>query len=63
MSSYYTVTLNAGSFKIEFNLEQYNKDKNPNGLYVVATNVESEKLDTKQVREHYKKLQRIEHAF
>ena len=63
MSSYYTVTINAGSFKIEFNLEQYNKDKNLDGLYVVSTNVKQERLNTKQVREHYKKLQHVEHAF
>ncbi len=45
------------------NFEQYNKDKNLDGLYVVATNVRSEKLDAKQVREYYKKLQHVEHAF
>lgn len=63
MSSYYTVAINARNFKIEFNLEKYNNDKNLDGLYVVATNVKSERLDTKQVREHYKKLQHVEHAF
>jgi len=63
MNSYYTVIIDAKSFKIEFNLEQYNKDKNLDGLYVVATNVKREKLNTKQIREHYKKLQHVEHAF
>ncbi|MCP3925402.1 MAG: IS1634 family transposase [Desulfobacterales bacterium] len=63
MTSYYSVTINAWSFKIEFNLEQYNKDKNLDGLYVVATSVKRQRLDTKQVREHYKKLQHVEHAF
>lgn len=63
MNSYYTITINAGSFKIEFNLEQYNRDKNLDGLYVIASSVKRERLNTKQVREHYKKLQHVEHAF
>jgi transposase len=63
MNLYYKVTINEENFKVEFDLEQYNKDKNLDGLYVVATNVKPEKLNTKQVREHYKKLQHVEHAF
>ena len=63
MSSYYTVKIDKKSFNINFNLKLYNKDKNLDGLYVVATNVESNKLNTKQVREHYKLLQHVEHAF
>ena len=63
MSSYYTVKIDKKSFKIDFNLNLYNKDKNLDGLYVVATNVKSNKLNTKQVREHYKLLQHVEHAF
>jgi len=63
MSSYYTVKIDKKSFKIDFNLMLYNKNKNLDGLYVVATNVKSDKLNTKQVREHYKLLQHAEHAF
>ena len=32
-------------------------------MFVVATNVEKNRLNTEQVREHYKKLQEVEHAF
>lgn len=63
MSSYYSVTISSDSFKTEFHLDQYNNDKNLDGLYVVATSVKKERLNTKQVREHYKKLQHVEHAF
>jgi len=63
MTSYYSVTISNDNFKVEFNLEQYNKDKNLDGLYVVVTNVKKERLNTRQVRKHYKKLQHVEHAF
>ena len=63
MNSYYSIKISIAEFKIEFNLEHYNKDKNLDGLYVVATNVEKNRLNTEQVREHYKKLQEVEHAF
>ena len=32
-------------------------------MYVVVTNVKKERLNTRQVRKHYKKLQHVEHAF
>ena len=63
MNTYYTVTINASNFKIELDLEQYNKDKDLDGLYVVATSVTKDRMDKLQIREHYKKLQHVEHAF
>ena len=63
MSSYYTIIITAKSFKIKFDLEKYNKDKNLDGLYVIATTVEEERMKTKEVRENYKYLQHVEHAF
>lgn len=63
MNSYYKIKIDVNNFKSEFDLEQYNKDKNLDGLYVVATTVNKTCMDTQQVREHYKNLQHVEHAF
>ena len=63
MSSYYSIKIDQKNFVIDFNLTAYNNDKKLDGFYVIATNIKSEKLNTKQVREHYKLLQHVEHAF
>jgi len=63
MNTYYSVTVNCDEFKIDFNLTNYNNDKNLDGLYVLATNVKSEKLNKTQIREQYKNLKHVEHAF
>jgi len=63
MNKYYSTTINADEFKIDFSVEEYNKDIELDGIYVVATTVKKERLDTEQVRKHYKKLQNVEHAF
>jgi len=63
MNSYYCITISCVEFKIDFNLAAFNNDKNLDGLYVLVTNVKSEKLNKKEVREQYKNLQHIEHAF
>ncbi len=63
MNSYYKIKIDVNNFKSEFNLEQYNKDKNLDGLYVISTTVNNKRLDTHEVREHYKNLQHVEHAF
>jgi len=63
MNTYYCVTINCDEFRIDFNLMHYNNDKNLDGLYVLATNVKSEKLNKTQIREQYKNLKHVEHAF
>jgi transposase len=63
MNTYYCVTINCNEFKIDFNLKQYNNDKTLDGLYVLATNVKAEKLNKTQIREQYKNLKHVEHAF
>lgn len=63
MNSYYCITISNEEFKINFDLTSYNNDKNLDGLYVLATDVKSEKLGKKEVRAHYKNLQHVEHAF
>ena len=63
MNLYYKIKIDVNNFKSKFDLEQYNKDKNLDGLYVVATTVSKKRMDTQQVREHYKNLQHVEHAF
>jgi len=63
MNTYYCVTINYDIFAIDFNLTHYNKDKNLDGLYVLVTNVKSKNLNKTQIREKYKNLQHVEHAF
>jgi transposase len=63
MNAYYCITVNSDEFKIEFNLIQYNRDKNLDGLYVLATNVKPEKLNKTEIRAQYKNLKHVEHAF
>jgi transposase len=63
MNTYYSITISCDEFKIDFNLTQYNNDKNLDGLYVLVTNVKAEEYDKKQVREQYKNLKHVEHAF
>jgi len=63
MNTYYSITISCDEFKTDFNLTQYNNDKCLDGLYVLVTNVKAEKYDKKQIREQYKNLKHVEHAF
>ena len=63
MSKFYTVSISNDEFKIDYNLESYQKEKNLDGKYVIESTVPKEEMTTKQVREKYKELQNVEHAF
>lgn len=63
MQKVYTVTVTEEEFKIEYDLMYYRKLEEYDGKYVFETTVSKEKLNKEQVRETYKKLQSIEHAF
>lgn len=63
MSKFYTVTISNDIFKIDYDLQKYQEEKNLDGKYVIESTVIKENMNTKQVREKYKELQNVEHAF
>lgn len=63
MSKFYTATISNDGFVIDYDLQKYQEEKTLDGKYVVESTVVKEVLDTKQVREKYKELQNVEHAF
>jgi transposase len=63
MNSFYTITIDSEKFEVDFNLEQYNNERKLDGCYVVTSNVAKEKMDKETVKQHYKALQNVEHAF
>ena len=63
MTKFYRVDISNDEFTISFDLEEYQKRKNLDGKYVIETTVQKEYMDTVQIREKYKELQNVEHAF
>ncbi len=63
MSKFYCVLISNDEFKIDYDLDKYQEAKTLDGKYVIESTVKKEHLDTKQVREKYKELQNVEHAF
>ena len=63
MQSFYQITIDKDKFNVEFLLENYSQAKKLDGKYVIVTNVCNEKFTKEQVREEYKKLKHVEHAF
>lgn len=63
MSKFYTITISNDEFKIEYDLQKYQAEKTLDGKYVIESTVIREEMNTKQVREKYKELQNVEHAF
>ena len=63
MSNFYSISISDNEFKIEYKLEKYQDQRNLCGKYVIETTVAKEQMTTQQVREKYKELQNVEHAF
>lgn len=63
MSKFYTITISNDEFKIEYDLQKYQAEQTLDGKYVIESTVIREEMNTKQVREKYKELQNVEHAF
>jgi transposase len=64
MTKYYTVqAIDNDVLNIEFEQGKFSHAENLCGKYVVCTNVKGDTLDKEQVREQYKCLQLVEHAF
>lgn len=63
MSKFYSFSVSNDEFKIEYDLQKYQNEKNLDGKYVIESTVSENEMNTKQVREKYKELQNVEHAF
>jgi len=63
MSKFYTIIITNDEFKIEYDFQKYQQEKSLDGKYVIESTVKKENMDAKQVREKYKDLQNVEHAF
>lgn len=50
-------------FVIDFKAEKYQKKKQMAGKYVVCTNLKRQQMSKIKVRQQYKNLQKVEHAF
>ena len=63
-SKYYEITeISNSRFKVSLNEKAYGHAIEMSGLYVVSSTVGSSNMDKEAVRETYKNLQNVEHAF
>ncbi len=63
MKSFFEVTITEDDFNVEFKFEKYSQAKQLDGKYVIVTNVPSGKMTKETVRNEYKNLKHVEHAF
>jgi transposase len=63
MSKFYDITITNDEFKIDYDMQKYQNEKVLDDKYVIESTVKKEDMNTTQVREKYKKLQNVEHAF
>lgn len=64
MKKYYEIIkISNQAFVIDFKAEKYQQAKQLAGKYVICTSVKKEQMPKEEVRQQYKKLQNVEHAF
>lgn len=64
MKKYYEVTeISNTNFIVDFKAEKYQQSKKLAGKYVVCTSILKEQMPKEEVRQQYKNLQNVEHAF
>jgi len=64
MKRYYEIIeISNQAFVVDFKAEKYRQAKQLAGKYVVCTNVEKKQMPKTEVRQQYKNLQHVEHAF
>jgi len=63
MTKFYTIAISNDEFRLDYDLQKYQDEKILDGKYVIESTVAKETLATKEVREKYKELQNVEHAF
>ncbi len=62
MTKFYKIKISNKAFEIIYDLQAYQNEKLLDGKYIIESTV-NEEMTTKQVREKYKELQNVEHAF
>jgi len=64
MGKYYEIVeISNQAFVIDFKAEKYQQAKQLAGKYVVCTSIKKKQMPKEEVRQQYKNLQNIEHAF
>lgn len=64
MKKYYgIVEISNQAFVVDFKAEKYQQAKQLVGKYVVCTSIEKKQMAKEEVRQQYKNLQNVEHAF
>ena len=63
MGRFYSVEINNDEFTIHFSVDEYQNQKLLDGKYIIESTVKKELMSTKEVRQKYKELQNVEHAF
>ena len=64
MKKYYEIIeISDDRFVVDFKAEKYQQSKHLAGKYVVCTGIEKEKMGKEEVRQQYRNLQNVEHAF
>ena len=64
MKKYFSITeISNENFTIDFNATKYKEAKKLAGKYVVSTTVSKNRMNKTEVRQEYKNLQNVEHAF
>ena len=63
MQSFYTSHISEQELTVDFNFDAFAKAKQLDGKYVIVSNVKKEKISKEGIREQYKNLKHVEHAF
>jgi transposase len=63
MQSFFQITITEENFVVEFDFEKYTQARQLDGKYVIVTNVTKQVMIKETVRQEYKNLKYVEHAF
>lgn len=63
MQSFYEVIINDKQFSVQFNFEKDSQAKRLDGKYVIVANVPQNRMTKETIRNEYKNLKHVEHAF
>ena len=63
MTKFYETTIADDKFEVKYDLQAYQEEMLLDGKYIIESTVEKNRMTTKELREKYKELQNVEHAF
>lgn len=63
MNKFYEITIANDKFEVKYDLQAYQEEMLLDGKYIIESTVEKNRMTTKELREKYKELQNVEHAF